>query len=440
MLYYFITLLAAAIVLLFNNFHSQTNRWAAFFLASASVGGLAELLLQADWTSSARIAQLINHTWTPYGLLMFCIVYTDQPAASAGLRGRLSGLLFVPAAITFIAALLNPRLELSFPWLLLWTAPYYAAACFLLIRSVLQEKNLRMKRNRLITTIIIVPTVLAVLLLINVAKAVNPDFDFFRYISVFIIYSFTIALLSTFIYGVLGVRLRFEREPLESTMQAVSSGASLLNHTLKNEIGKIAICTENLQAEDGLRAEARDQLRIIDRASDHMMAMVNRIHSQLKDIVWQAEPCRLDQLAASCVRMHMQPLQAPGIMVREEYNYSSPVLLDPVHMQEAISNLLTNAIEAMPGGGFLTVSTCSAKGRIMLIVEDTGSGMTTEQAGRVFEPFFSTKKRSLNFGLGLSYVYNVMQKCQGEIELSSKINEGTRVALVFPEGKGGKRL
>ena len=56
-----------------------------------------------------------------------------------------------------------------------------------------------------------------------------------------------VATICTFVYGVLGVRLRFERDPLDRTMQAVSSGTSMLNHTIKNEIGKIALSTENVK-------------------------------------------------------------------------------------------------------------------------------------------------------------------------------------------------
>lgn len=93
------------------------------------------------------------------------------------------------------------------------------------------------------------PTILAALLFINVAAVLTPDIDAFRYVSIFIIYSLSVALICTFIYGVLGVKLRFENDPLEGTMKAVSSGAVQLNHSIKNEIGKIAISSDNLKRE-----------------------------------------------------------------------------------------------------------------------------------------------------------------------------------------------
>ncbi|HTG69939.1 MAG TPA: hypothetical protein VL921_11805 [Candidatus Udaeobacter sp.] len=134
--------------------------------------------------------------------------------------------------------------------------PYYLISCYLLAASFWKEKDLRLKRSRFITTIIIVPTLIAVLFFIYAAKVVSPDFEFFNYISVFIIYSLAVALLCTFIYGVLGVKLRFEHDPLEGTIRAVSLGAEMLNHTIKNEIGKIAISTENLK---GMFPESNQQ-------------------------------------------------------------------------------------------------------------------------------------------------------------------------------------
>jgi len=134
--------------------------------------------------------------------------------------------------------------------------PYYLISCYLLAASFWKEKDLRLKRSRFITTIIIVPTLIAVLFFIYAAKVVSPDFEFFNYISVFIIYSLAVALLCTLIYGVLGVKLRFEHDPLEGTIRAVSLGAEMLNHTIKNEIGKIAISTENLK---GMFPESNQQ-------------------------------------------------------------------------------------------------------------------------------------------------------------------------------------
>jgi len=337
-------------------------------------------------------------------------------------------------------ALITPwtaELPLDYRWLLAWTAPYYLASCYILVRSLWNEDNERKKRSRFIATIIIVPTLLAVLVLINVANVFMPELEFFRYVSLFIIYSLTVALLCTFLYGVLGVKLRFERDPLENTMKAVSSGTTLLNHSIKNEIGKIAISSENLKQAfaEPVDDAAMQQLQIIANASDHMLAMVNRIHSQTKAIVLVETACRLDQLVGQCLLQHQELLKDGGIEVITNYSCNPTVLCDAVHLREAMGNILMNAVEAMPGGGMVEVRLEAAKKGVVLSFMDNGKGISEEQLSFVFDPFFSTKNRSQNFGLGLSYVYNVMQKSGGSIVLSSREHGGTEVRLLFPRKK-----
>lgn len=435
MLYYFAALLAAASLLLLTNPRSESNRWAAFFLGFASIGGLADTLAAGEMNVLAHLVQLMNHTFTPYGVLVFSIVYSDK-VANARVRLLLKGLLLLPVVGMLSITPIAPRLELDYPILLAWTAPYYLASCYLLLVSLWSEENSRRKRNRFIIALIMVPTLLAVLILINVANVISPAFDYFRYISLFIFYSLTVAVLCTFAYGVLGVKLRFERDQWESTRKAVSSGTTILNHTIKNEIGKIAISTENLKSELSAQSpEAAEQLRIIETASSHMLAMVTSIHSQTRSIVLREQPVRLDELVERCLQQ--QPLEGRPIQLKQHSLCRPTVLGDPLHLLEALNNLVQNAIEAIPEGtaGEVKVTLSWHKKAVRLLVSDTGKGMTEEQLKQALEPFYSTKNRSRNFGLGLAYVYNVVHQSGWTIELSSVINEGTEVLLHVPARK-----
>lgn len=435
MLYYFFSLLTAAIILLMNNRQSETNRWAAFFLASASIGGLSNWLSETSPDGWLKAVTFLNHTLTPYGVLIFSIVYSGQ-FPSSKVRWYLKAVCFIPVVSMLLWTSFSPVLTINFTILLLWTAPYYLFSCYLLLKSLWNEEDRSRKRNRFIATVIIVPTLLAVLVLINVANVFSPEFHFFRYVSVFIIYSLTVALLCTFVYGVLGVKLRFERDPLESAMKAVTSGTTLLNHTIKNEIGKIAISSENLKANLAeADDESRQQLQIISNSSEHMLAMVTRIHSQMKDIILHEKPCRLDEVIEECLGQHRQMLEQQQVVVLQNYTCRPTVLCDAVHVREVIGNLLMNALEAMSGGGTIQLSLDMNKQGLTLSLQDSGKGMSPSQLAHVFEPFYSTKNQSQNFGLGLSYVYNVMQKSGGSVAMLSKENEGTLVKLHFSRKK-----
>lgn len=435
MLFYFVALFSAAVIVMLNNRSNEANRWAAFFLCSASVGGLSDLLHDGGFTHAAEVVQFLNYTLTPYGVLLFSVVYAGYYPLKRSRRG-LKLLLLIPPAAMAVAALVMSDKKLFFVLLLLWSAPYYLISCYFLIVSFWKERERRLKRNRFITTIIIVPTLLGVLIFIYVAKVFSPEFEFFNYISVFIIYSLALALLCTFVYGVLGVKLRFEHDPLESTMKAVSSGTSMLNHTIKNEIGKISISTENLKRMFPESDEqTRQHMQIITNASNHMLAMVNRMHSQMKDIALKEEQCRLDQLLDATILQHKGLLDKQGVTVSVSYTLQPIIVCDKVHVSEAIGNLFMNACEAMPEGGVIQVRIEATKRGIELSIQDSGVGIAAEKLAQVFDPFFSSGKGGRNFGLGLSYVYQVMQKSGGSVDLASREGGGTRAALFWPRKK-----
>jgi two-component system cell cycle sensor histidine kinase/response regulator CckA len=103
----------------------------------------------------------------------------------------------------------------------------------------------------------------------------------------------------------------------------------------------------------------------------------------------------------------------------------------PAALTEVMTNLILNAMDAMPEGGTLTISTGTGRGRAAVIaVRDTGIGMPEITQRRIFEPFFSTKGES-GSGLGLSMAYSIVKRHGGEIEVESAPGAGTTFTMVF---------
>jgi CheY-like chemotaxis protein len=100
-------------------------------------------------------------------------------------------------------------------------------------------------------------------------------------------------------------------------------------------------------------------------------------------------------------------------------------------LREALLNLVQNALDAMVGGGTLTLRTATTDTEVRLEVGDTGSGMSAEVRDRAFEPFFTTKGRG-GTGLGLSEVYGIVKRHRGQAQIESMPGKGTTVRLVFP--------
>ncbi len=110
-----------------------------------------------------------------------------------------------------------------------------------------------------------------------------------------------------------------------------------------------------------------------------------------------------------------------------------PLQGDPGTLSHALMNLCVNAVDAMPGGGELVLSTdVPVPGQVELRVKDTGYGMAPEVAARVLEPFFTTKPVGRGTGLGLSMVYGTVKAHGGTLDLFSRPGEGTEVVLRFP--------
>lgn len=109
-----------------------------------------------------------------------------------------------------------------------------------------------------------------------------------------------------------------------------------------------------------------------------------------------------------------------------------------VDLREALTNLIFNAVDAMPGGGILTVRTRPDGQRVFLEIGDTGGGMCEEVRRRCLEPFFSTKGER-GTGLGLAIVYGIIQRHGGEIGIESEIGRGTTITVRLPIHTGQEK-
>ena len=105
---------------------------------------------------------------------------------------------------------------------------------------------------------------------------------------------------------------------------------------------------------------------------------------------------------------------------------------DPFQLNQVLVNLVNNAVDAMPAGGLLTITTRAQKGRVYLEVRDTGIGMTGEILKQIFTPFFTTKDVDRGTGLGLSVAYGIVETHGGSIKADSREGEGSVFEVTLP--------
>ncbi len=106
---------------------------------------------------------------------------------------------------------------------------------------------------------------------------------------------------------------------------------------------------------------------------------------------------------------------------------------DPSEIREALTNIIFNALDAMPDGGRITLRTAAEGDRVLCAVSDSGVGMSEDVRQRIFDPFFTTKGER-GTGLGLSVVYGIVSRHNGDIDVQSRPGQGTTFVLKFPTG------
>lgn len=119
------------------------------------------------------------------------------------------------------------------------------------------------------------------------------------------------------------------------------------------------------------------------------------------------------------------------IAINRQINSNATILGDAGELREVLINMVFNAVDAMPRGGRLTLSTKEVSGAAEISISDTGHGMSEEVRSRIFDPFYTTKGKG-GMGLGLSVSYGIITRHEGTVEVESEINYGTTFRITFP--------
>jgi two-component system sensor histidine kinase HydH len=164
---------------------------------------------------------------------------------------------------------------------------------------------------------------------------------------------------------------------------------------------------------------------------------LNRVVGQLlefsRPVSILPRPIRPDRLIADVAKLVEPQAQAKNIAIAVRHPADMPeVQLDADRLNQVLLNLFLNAIEAMDGGGVLTVQAAetSNASRLEIRVSDTGTGIRSEDLAHIFEPYFTTKPSGT--GLGLAIAHNIIEAMGGEINVQSAPDTGTTFTLKLP--------
>jgi two-component system, sporulation sensor kinase E len=241
-----------------------------------------------------------------------------------------------------------------------------------------------------------------------------------------------------------------EKRAKEARLRRAESLAALTTltagvaHEIKNPLGSIGIHLELMKKE--MSGKQKIETRKVMENLLIIKEEVERLNRIVVDFLFTVRPMNaelsygeLNRVVRELLDFMKFELSEAGITVDTDLAKAGPqILMDERYMKQAVLNILKNAISAMPDGGTLRVQTVQKGNELLLKIGDTGVGIPDEHMDKIFEPYFTTK--DFGSGLGLTLVYKIVKEHMGDIEINSKVGEGTSITLSFPVPQKEKRL
>lgn len=227
-------------------------------------------------------------------------------------------------------------------------------------------------------------------------------------------------------------------------LSTVGELASGIAHELGTPLNVVSGRAQLIQAQAGASAEVSENARIIADQARRMTAIIR----QLLDFARRHRPARqradVHEVVAQAVTLLEPIAEAAGVSLETRTSPGTLALIDVAKTLQVLTNLMVNAVQAMPGGGTVVVSAREEEvgappddhaepgAYVVLSVKDEGVGIASEDLEQVFEPFFTTKRPGRGTGLGLYVCHGIVREQSGYITVHSEVGKGSRFDVYLP--------
>jgi two-component system NtrC family sensor kinase len=224
-------------------------------------------------------------------------------------------------------------------------------------------------------------------------------------------------------------------------LAAIGRLAAGVVHEINNPLATISACAEALESrvkegafnDSAALEDLREYLGLIRSEAFRCKTITNGLLDFSHTRAAQHAPLSLSEVISSATRLVMHQQRGDGIEFKIETAEDLPrVSGDAGQLQQAIIALTTNAVDAMPGGGVLKITTGRKGQRVFVEVSDTGAGIPPENVPKIFEPFYTTKEVGEGTGLGLAVCYGILTEHGGSLDVKSTVGVGTTFTILLP--------
>jgi signal transduction histidine kinase len=203
-------------------------------------------------------------------------------------------------------------------------------------------------------------------------------------------------------------------------------------HEVKNPLNAMAIHLELLK--DQLRASpegVQESLQVIESEIRRLDRVVQGFLKFVRPQELQLTPTDLNRLVEEVVGLLRMEWEAAGVQFELQLDEALPALaMDEELIRQALLNVLLNACQAMPKGGWARIVTLRERAMVCIRIADEGTGIPPEDLDKIFRLYYTTKTEGS--GVGLSLVYRTLQLHDGDVRVTSEVGRGTTVSLFLP--------
>lgn len=215
-------------------------------------------------------------------------------------------------------------------------------------------------------------------------------------------------------------------------LAAIGELSAYIAHEIRNPLFTIGGFANSLLKKDGLDKSSQEKIRIILHESQKLDHILKNIISFSRPTKSEESEFNVNRIIMDILQLFRLSCEEQQIKTETEIDHGLALAKgDPELIKQCLINLIKNSIEAMPRGGYLTLTTGMEDEFIVIKVGDTGKGIPREIREKVFNPFFTTKKGE-GAGLGLAMTKKIIEDMGGRLELFSQENKGTTIALYLP--------
>jgi len=230
-------------------------------------------------------------------------------------------------------------------------------------------------------------------------------------------------------------------------LAALGLVTATMAHQMGTPLNSISGYIQLMLREGNLQPKERERIKIIETQLDRLADSVKNLLSFTRQPKPQLRHLGINEVLEELVRLSEPWFHARSVKLSTLLSTGlPPVLGDPTHLQTLFLNLITNALDAMPQGGTLTIKTCEIpnpslsgkRGWVEIALIDTGIGITEESKKKIFEPFYTTKKLGEGTGLGLAICNQIIKEHSGKIDVESEVGKGSTFLISIPVPQGNE--